>query len=236
MTEFAGLDVDIDSAALRKGVTGRGRSSSTSTELVRELGESDIASLAARRAPEPSPLQKVRDVHHWLARYIAEGKKDVEVAALTGYTPEHVRALKGAPAMKELIGFYRKNVEAAYADMHERLKVLGIQATSEMIERLATNPDALSDDTLLTLIKTTADRTGHGPAAKNLNVNLNVGMADRLERARERAQRAGEYSAAQRPPAASDRSNGQSGQVIDLEPLPPSLPAPGRDNPEGGAR
>jgi hypothetical protein len=39
---------------------------------------------------------------------------------------------------------------------------------------------------LLEIVKTLADRTGYGPATKNTQVNLNVGIATTLERARQR--------------------------------------------------
>lgn len=223
MDDLGALDVEMPLVP-RRGVVGRGRTSSTGTEITRELGGSDIASLADRRpTPPAAPLAKIRDVHHWAARYIAEGKRDVEVSALTGYTPEYIRILKGDPAFKELVGFYRKNQEAAYADLHERLKTLGIQATAELLERLATTPEKMTDETILAIAKMAADRTGHGPAAKQVNVNIHGGMAERLAAARQRVERA--------KPATEvglDRS-AEDAQVIEGR----ALPAPGRTTEEG---
>jgi hypothetical protein len=48
-------------------------------------------------------------------------------------------------------------------------------------------PDELSDATILQIIQVGADRTGHGPSQKS-EVNIKVGLAERLSSARHRAE------------------------------------------------
>jgi hypothetical protein len=60
-------------------------------------------------------------------------------------------------------------------------------ATDLLIEQMEDAPESLDAGTKLDIAKTFADRSGFGPASKTTNVNVHIGLAERLGRARQRA-------------------------------------------------
>lgn len=157
-------------------------------EVLRSLTEADVALLATERGIQPSSIKKLTDSHHALARCLAEGMKDADAAAVTGYTPSRISVLRDSPLFAELIEHYRSNKDAAVADLHERMATLGLDLVEELRERLETEPEKIGTSLVLEALKTVADRTGHGPSSKTTNVNLNVSLADRVAEGRRRAQ------------------------------------------------
>lgn len=157
-------------------------------EVLRSLTEADVALLSTERGIQPSSIKKLTDSHHALARCIAEGMKDVEAAAVTGYTPSRISVLRDSPLFAELIEHYRSTKETAFADLHERMLTTGLVAVSELADRLEHEPEKIGTSTLLEAVKTLTDRTGFGPSSKTTNVNLNVSLASRVAEGRKRAQ------------------------------------------------
>lgn len=157
-------------------------------EVLRPLTEADVALLATERGIQPSSIKKLTDSHHALARCLAEGMKDVDAAAVTGYTPSRISVLRDSPLFAELIEHYRSNKDAATADLHERMATLGLDLVEELRCRLETEPEKIGTALVLESLKVVADRTGHGPSSKTTNVNLNVSLADRVAEGRRRAQ------------------------------------------------
>jgi hypothetical protein len=134
-------------------------------------------------------IKKLRTKHHALARAIASGLDDGDAAVLIGYTASRVSILKSDPSFKELVRFYTAKVEDQYLGMHERMAGLGLDAVNELSDRLEEDPDAFSNTQLMEMASRMADRTGHGPSSST-NVNVKVGLADRLQQARNRMQEA----------------------------------------------
>lgn len=156
--------------------------------IVRDLGsltEEQLVLLAGERGTKATPIKELRDRHHSVARLLASGKKEWEVAAITGYGISRIAILKADPTFRELVEFYRKEVDTAYVDLHEQLAGMAKDAIIVMRERLEDAPEELSDTKLLEMIKLGADRTGHGPSSTQ-NVNVHVGLAEKLEAARKR--------------------------------------------------
>lgn len=162
---------------------GRRRERAEVTSVV-ALTEDDLALLAEPRPAPASPLQRITDRHHGLARILADGMEHWEAAIVTGYNPSYISFLLTNPTFKDLVAFYRTKTEAKYADMGDRLHGLGMVSTETLLERLENDPDSISNGMLLDIVKVAADRTGHGPATTNVQVN--VGLAGRLEAARRR--------------------------------------------------
>lgn len=154
-------------------------------EVVRELREDDLALLAEARGSKPKPLTKrLSERHHALARFLAGGMPHWEAAAVTGYSPSRICILAADPTFKELVAFYTANVDAKYADLHEHLAGMSVEAAVILRDRMEEAPEELSSTLLMEVVKTGADRTGHGPSSTNVQVN--VGLAGRLEAARKR--------------------------------------------------
>lgn len=178
---------------------------------VRELRESDLAMLATERGIKPSHIQRLTDRHHALARCIATGMSAEEAGLCTAYTPSRISILKGDPAFEELVAFYRGDKGAQVQDLGEKLLSITRDAADVMQSRLEDTPEAFTVGELTDLLKTGADRTGFGPKATTVNVNVNLG--DRLKSARERAAQASP------PQAATALPRGASGHAGSLAPL-----------------
>lgn len=142
--------------------SARGRKASPlHMEYCRELNGADLELI--QNPPEKGittrPLVKLRHTHHFLARMLAEGRKNGEVALMTGYSPSRISILQNDPAFKELISYYKENVEAKYLDVHERLATLGLSSLDELQERLESEPDSFKHRELLELAEFALDRS-----------------------------------------------------------------------------
>ena len=156
--------------------------------VVRELEGGDLALLEHEKGVKPSAIKRLSDRHHALARTLSSGVGPSEAGIICGYSPSRVSILQDDPTFKELLAFYRTNVDAQYLGLHEQLSGIAKDALSLLAERLEDTPEDLSVGQLIELSKMGADRTGHGPASSTTNLNVNIDLADRLQRARERVQ------------------------------------------------
>ncbi len=168
-----------------------GRSASpVSAEVVRELTAVDLTLLGLDRGVKAPTLKRLRDSHHSIARLMAQGLRNTDIAAITGYSQSRLSILKADPAFEELISFYKSNVDeikdAAFAGVQEKLAAVNHEAIEELHERLLDAPEAINTDQLLDVIKATSDRTGHGPQTKSTNVNVNIDLAARVAAGRAR--------------------------------------------------
>lgn len=157
-----------------------------SLSFVRELGAADIALLATERGVKPTPIGAIRDRHHALARVLAQGMTHTEASLVTGYDPSRISILRSDPTFIELIEQYKKVEAGLMADFMDRATTLTLTAVNRLQELLEDDEKPVSAQTALEIAKFGADRTGHAPVQKNMNLNANVGIADRVHRARER--------------------------------------------------
>lgn len=169
----------------------RGRAAKPITAtVVRELDATDLALLQEEKGSRPSPLKRLSERHHALARCLAAGQAPGDAAIACGYSPSRVSILLDDPAFNELLAFYRADVNAQYMDFHSILGGLARDAALELHERL--EADMQEDEKkipltqLMEITKMGADRTGHGPQSSTLNTNVNIDLAGRLQKARER--------------------------------------------------
>ncbi len=173
----------------------RGRAArKVEASVVRELDSADMVLLSAERGViKASPIKRISERHHALARNLASGMEVGEAAILTGYDISRVSILKSDPAFKELLTFYREDAQRPYRDLHQRLSGLSMDAAEELAVRLEEDMQVedqkekkISIGQLMELTKMGADRTGFGPQSSSMNLNVNVDMASRLEAARRR--------------------------------------------------
>lgn len=160
----------------------RGRAGAELTAyVVRDLTPADLELTLVSKGTTAPSIVKIRDRHHYLARCLASGMADAEASLHTGYTASRISILKGDPAFQELLAFYHANVDAAFSDMNRRMATLGTDMVEELHSRLEEDPESLPSELVLDAIKVLADRTGNGPSSKTTNVNISVGLADRME-------------------------------------------------------
>jgi hypothetical protein len=128
-------------------------------------------------------VARLRDSHHAVARLTAEGRNPAEISALSGYSPSHLWKIRRDPGFIELVNHYRAEARAACANMMDRMETLGMDTVAELQERLAESPESFTNEELQSQLKLLADRTGFAPV-RQTNVNVTVGLAERLEAAR----------------------------------------------------
>jgi hypothetical protein len=159
---------------------------------IREVTRADLAHLTVKRGA--TVVQTLRDNHHRIARAVASGMSNADVAATCGVTISRVNSLRGDPAFVELVAHYRAilTTEWAQADTvieFMRTNALKAQAMiSDKLDDAAERNDFLPTRDLLGIAELGLDSTGYGKVNKNINVN--VDFAAKLEAARSRASRA----------------------------------------------
>lgn len=135
--------------------------------IVRELGQDDLLRMVTSERGTSAPaLKKLRGVHHRIAKLLAEGLTESNVALACNVSLGHVSILKNDPAFKGLMEHYSGVVEEAHKDFVTNLADLRDSAVGELHERLLDSPDDISNSLLVDIIKLGADRTGHGPTGK----------------------------------------------------------------------
>lgn len=159
-----------------------------------ELTMADLRLFADAPPPahEIPPLKRLRERHHALARLSATGGlTDGQICAIVGFDQSRFSILKNDPSFAELIEFYRDEVRAEYKNLHSQLAGVAGEAAEELQRRLEEEPEKISTSTLLDVVVKMADRTGHGPTSSTkAEVNINIGLADRMRAAREQARAA----------------------------------------------
>ena len=113
--------------------------------------------------------------------------KDVVAGRLCGFSPEKVRSYReNDPAFQELLLHYAQNEEEVWTDFHRLADDLNFDMLARLRELLDEQPDRFSPSVLLEAIKTLSDRTGRAPVNRNLTLNANVDLSDRMAQARAR--------------------------------------------------
>ena len=155
-------------------------------DYTRDLTAADLELLGPGKPPEVPPvapplLQRIHSSHHALARCVAMGLKNTQVALVTGYSPVRISQLLQDPTFQALVEDYRAEARGAFADLGERMANVSLDAIELLHERLHQNPDGFSVPMLLDVVKAFADRTGHGPGAE-VTFKMDPNMIDRPPR------------------------------------------------------
>lgn len=139
-----------------------------------------------------SVIERFRDPHHRLARLIAAGLSNGEIAGRTGMSHSRISQHRNSPAFEDLIAKYRGKVDAAFEREQDEYAKLAtgnmLKAESMLAEKLeeheenGTLPPVRE---LIAISRDAADRFGYGKRQTNLNVNAD--FASMLEAARKRS-------------------------------------------------
>lgn len=175
--------------------THRTRYLQTQTPVVgpiRELTRGDLSVLAIKR--QPVHIQTIRDSHHRIARAIASGMRNDEIAATCGISITRVSMLKADPSMQDLIAHYRALITDDWVQTVDPVKDFLKEVTTKSIAMIADKLDTaieknetLPSRDLVAFAELGLDRTGYGKERRNFNTNLN--FASELERMRKRTSR-----------------------------------------------
>lgn len=176
----------------------RGRKAIESTPEVSDIRTLARADLAVLAIPRPGPqLQNLRDNHHRIARAVASGLSNADVAALCGCSINRVSMLRADPAFKELVAHKRAMIDVEWASAGDPvidfLRGNALKAAAMLSDKLDAAAEAdefLPTRDLIGIAELGFDRAGYGKV--NKNVNVNVDFAASLEAARKRTSRARE--------------------------------------------
>jgi hypothetical protein len=127
-------------------------------EVLRELTPEDFDAPTLPRVG-PAPIKAIRQTHHLVARLLAEGRPNIEVSAITGITQARISSYKQDPAFAELLEYYKVQVQAQYANVHERLAAFGFSCLEEAQQRLDEAPEDFSLQELRQWMTATFDRS-----------------------------------------------------------------------------
>lgn len=154
---------------------------------VRSMTEDDLESLRlpSRRQGLVGPL---RDSHHNIARLLALGLKNYEVADRTGFSESRVSVLSKDPAMLELIAQKRALVEDSFREEADAFMTNAVanmrKAERQLGDRLDAADEAGAPLPVRELVAITSDRMDRfGYGKKSLNLNVNLDFAAKLEAA-----------------------------------------------------
>lgn len=148
-----------------------------SLEIIRPLRQVELGELEKPLGVKTPAVGKIRQSHHALARLMAEGRKGVEIAAITGYSQSRISILKGDPAFAELVQYYSGQVEGKFMDVHERLAALQGDAVQELHSRLDEEPEKVSNQELMEIIKLGAKGQQSGGSVVG-DVSFNISFVE----------------------------------------------------------
>lgn len=174
------LDLDLESV----GRAGR-KTKPLHVGETRALRTSDLALLSVEQETKAPAVKRITDRHHRLARLLADGVAPAEASIVTGYCLSRISILQADPTFQELMSHYKRIQTDAYADLHQRLAGLSVDAADLLSDKMEEAPEELTVNQLQSIIQLGADRTGHGPQQTNVSFTGNI--ADRMDAARRRA-------------------------------------------------
>lgn len=158
-------------------VKTRGRTMSPlELEIISSISEEDLLdrSEGALVSSEAPTLSRIRGIHHEIARLLASGLKPADVSAATGYSLSRISILQRDPSFRELLSFYESKSDEVFVDVRKRMAVLGLDAASELADRLENKPETLSNSQLIEITKASLDRAGFSPVTKTVNVGVQI--------------------------------------------------------------
>jgi hypothetical protein len=161
---------------------------------VRSLSRADLEVL--RQPVAKTAIKALKDSHHRIARLVAIGKNNLEIAAEAGMSIGRVSQLKQDPAFMNLVEDYRADVKAIWKDHVDHMAEMAVTNMVKAERQISDQLDAADEVgsepiPLRDLARLTADRMDRFGYGKHTTaVNINVGFAARLEQAIHRSNKA----------------------------------------------
>jgi hypothetical protein len=162
------------------------RHDTVSILTIAPIEPADLALLHLR--PARMRITRIKDSHHRIARMMAAGESNTNIAAQCGISMSGLATLRADPTIIELTNQYRAEVASAW---REHVDALAELAVTNLVKAERQISDALdeADETatpipLRELSRITADRMDRfGYGKHNTVTNVNVDFAKRLDAA-----------------------------------------------------
>lgn len=157
---------------------------------IREVTRADLTHL---QAPRPQGhIQSLKDSHHRVARAVASGMNNREVAETCGMSYNRVSQLKDDPSFIELVAHYRtmltedwRETADPVTDYMRSNALKAEQLISDRLDKAMEEDETIPLSQLVQVTSDRYDRLGYSKVTKS--VNLNVDFAANLEAARRRS-------------------------------------------------
>lgn len=194
----AEMDAFLDSGGFPEVYATKGNKRLPLDSVISGYGPLDATHLAALNAhlesgspldvpvPFNTTVKALRHTHHRLAQLLAGGMNETIAAKLCNYTPQRVSHIKSDPAFVQLLDHYKGQVDDEFADFVTAAAALNMDFMGRLQQMLDEDPEKFGPGHLMDAIKLLADRTGHAPVTKSVNINVNTDMAQRLRNAQNR--------------------------------------------------
>jgi hypothetical protein len=127
----------------------------------------------------------LRDSHHAVARLVSQGRRDMEISALTGYSPGRIAALHRDPSFQELVAFYKREEDALNQDFMDRMGVVARDLLQSVHDDILDLPYLPFKDKV-EAFKVVTDRAGYAPVQRSISKSMNYTIAERMDAARKR--------------------------------------------------
>lgn len=181
---------------------------------VRALTRDDLACLREKRIGPPK-VQQYRETHHRVARLVAAGLRNPDIARMTGYSPNRIHQYKADPAFQQLVSEYMGKIDAAYVESQDEFyetatsnMLRAERMVEEHLNRAEDGDDLIPLRSLLSLTADRADRFGYGKhATQTTEVRDFAKMMEQLA-------------------AKSGRSNVIDAKSLELSQVPADVPVP----------
>lgn len=150
-------------------------------EVLGHITAEDLPALAGRQQAAipsaPQRLVQLRHAHHQLARLLAQGVEQNEIALITGYSPSYISNIQNDPQFADLMATYSSERELAFVDVLERMKSLGLTCLEELQERVSLEPEKWSPRELMELAELLLVKPSRGAPAGSGVANANASVA-----------------------------------------------------------
>jgi hypothetical protein len=158
------------------------------------------ADLSPTKGRPKGAVGAIRERHHWMAKLVAAGVSDAEIARMVGCSAPTVRNFRLNPASGELIAEYveqlGEKVSTVLASQVELLNSIGLRIALLLADDVGAAERGeveISIKDKIKLWEIVCDRTGLGKM--ETRVNLTGDLGSRMDRAVEAKHRAGEIRA-----------------------------------------
>jgi len=155
----------------------------TVTEVA-EMSEQDLAGLvkAKNSAPQGSiptvSVAHLRQQHHAIARLLATGVGDSEVATICGVAPSTVSNLKRSPAFQNIVLGYQKMIDAEATDLGIDIRLAAARAVATVSDYVSQPLANIDPEVLKEMTFGLLDRAGHSPVAKSVVATAAMSRSD----------------------------------------------------------
>lgn len=147
---------------------------------VRDLTPFDLESYVSNPTPVHNAVPSVKSIrasHHQLAQLLARGASHNEAALITGYAPATVyNYASNDPAFKELVAFYTRERDLAFADVMQKMSTLGSDVLDILKEQIDDNPQTFTKRELMELVDLTLVKPNRVPGGMATTPTAGAGV------------------------------------------------------------